>query len=547
MSSSQNSMAASVLRPASTDDDGRFQLSGLPQGAYTIMVVMPGYVTAPDPAGKRYVRPGDTANITMVRGGVITGKVTGSQGEPVVGTRIQAIRIRDIENRPLKPAFSATSFLSLAVSNLEWKTDDRGIYRIYGLEPGIYHVAAGGRGPMPNAAAPYDKDAPTYHPSGTADTAADVTVRAGEEATGIDIRYRAMEGHAISGSVDGPPGFLRGGISVMLARKSSGTLAATTFVLPGAQSKGYIFDGVGDGDYYVTAYASSMGQETEIASSRPRAVAVKGSDVTGANLTLAPLGVITGHIVIEPAQGAGLKEKCKEQATARLDEIVIRARAAGSSKSEGVTFSLIETFLSSAPGEKGEFTIRYTDAGRHHIDIDLPASPWYVRAITLPGPPAAARQDVAGNGINLKTGGRIEGLVVTLAEGAAGLTGRVVPAKEGVALPSRLRVHLVPAEKEAAEKTLRYAETVTGGDGAYAFRNLEPGRYWMVVRAIPDEESPEENRQPLAWDASARAGLRFEGEAINSAVELKHCQQLGDFTVRYTPPLTRPAKRSGQR
>ena len=79
-------------------------------------------------------------------------------------------------------------------------------------------------------------------------------------------------------------------------------------------------------------------------------------------------------------------------------------------------------------------------------------------------------------------------------------------------MPSRLRVHLVPAEKEATEDTLRYFEATAKGDSSFEFRNLPPGRYWVVVRAIPDEESPENPPQPLAWDAGGRAGLRFEGE-----------------------------------
>jgi hypothetical protein len=535
---------STFMRPASTDDDGKFQLNDIPQGAYTIHVMTPGFVIAQDAIENRYLRPGDSTTIQMIKGGVITGKVTGPQGEPVVGARVQATRIRDIENRPVKPGFSSLSFISLAIYDLDWKTDDRGIYRIYGLEPGVYRVAAGGSKALPSTPGAYDKDVPTYYPSSTADTASEVVLRPGEEATGIDIRYRAGAGRSVSGSVTGPPAFLQGGVTVMMTHSLGGSLAGATFVLPGTPSKGFAFDAVGEGDYFLTAYAGSASPPNEIATSQSRRVTVRGADVTGANLALSPLGVVTGHVIIESAQGADLKEKCKDQAQSRLDEIVVRARPVAGSKPEKDPVSLIDMLLSSVPGDKGEITLRHAGAGHHHIEMDLPAGIWYVRAITLPGATTSApKLDAGRDGINLKAGGRLDGLVISLAEGAASIGGKVVSAKEGASLPSRLRVHLVPAEKEAAEDALRYAETIAKVDSSFEFRNLPPGRYWMVVRAIPDEESPENPPQPLAWDAGGRAGLRFEGEAINTVVELKACQRLADLTVRYSPAVTSPTKR----
>jgi len=47
---------------------------------------------------------------------------------------------------------------------------------------------------------------------------------------------------------------------------------------------------------------------------------------------------------------------------------------------------------------------------------------------------------------------------MTVAEGAALLGGRVIPA-EGAQLPTRLSVHFVPAEPASADDALRYAET----------------------------------------------------------------------------------------
>src|SRR6185369_7819071 len=134
----------------------------------------------------------------------------------------------------------------------ERPTDDRGIYRIFGLAPGTYVVQAGGGGggPRPGVSIT-DMDAPTFAPSSTRDTAAEVQVRSGEEAT-VDIRYRGEPGHSVSGTVktQGP-----GGASVSISRVGDGLVAINgSFQPPG--SKGFAIYGLADGEYEITAQES---------------------------------------------------------------------------------------------------------------------------------------------------------------------------------------------------------------------------------------------------------------------------------------------------
>ena len=79
----------SAGRPTTTDSEGSFQLSGLDPAAYVVTVSLPGYVTAPrdpdvNPIG--YYHLGDTARLEMIKGGVITGRVTRATGEPNLWT-----------------------------------------------------------------------------------------------------------------------------------------------------------------------------------------------------------------------------------------------------------------------------------------------------------------------------------------------------------------------------------------------------------------------------------------------------------------------------
>ncbi len=140
--------------------------------------------------------------------------------------------------------------------------------------------------------------------------------------------------------------------------------------------------------------------------------------------------------------------------------------------------------------------------------------------------------DLARNGVTLKSGERLSNALITLGGGAAGLKGKVVA--EGEArLPARMLAHLAPAEPEARDEALRFAETRVESDGLFSFSNLAPGKYWLLARPIPDSEPNDKPARPAAWDASERAKLRREAEAANVVIELKPCQRVSDYTFRY--------------
>src|SRR5262249_56325040 len=65
----------------------------------------------------------------MIKGGAITGRVTNAMGEPVIGVQVNAAMARGAEGSPDRGGSGSLRF-----------TDDRGVYRIYGLSPGTYVV-----------------------------------------------------------------------------------------------------------------------------------------------------------------------------------------------------------------------------------------------------------------------------------------------------------------------------------------------------------------------------------------------------------------------
>src|SRR5262245_53767051 len=269
-----------------TDDDGSFSVEGLAAGAYSISVAAPAYIVFSgligDDGKPIYYRPGDQVTIRMTKGGVITGKVTDSQGQPPVQIPVQAIRLRDEKGRPARQM--AKPFSTSEGAN----TDDRGIYRLYGLEPGVYLVSAGGGERF--SATPYTNDSPVYHPSGTPDLAAEVRVQAGQETGGVDISYSSIPGHTVSGHLSGQ--FATGGMvsiaAVLLTHLKSGIPQGEAISM--ADSHAFQISGVPDGEYLLMALSFSLGKDLTIAP--PRRIVMKGSDVTGADLALGPITAI---------------------------------------------------------------------------------------------------------------------------------------------------------------------------------------------------------------------------------------------------------------
>ena len=87
------------LAQAVTDDEGNFQIDGLLPASYALSSSAPGWMTLPpeDENSAGVYRPGDAVTLTMVKGGVITGKVLNAAGEPLTGLSINAIRIGNVD------------------------------------------------------------------------------------------------------------------------------------------------------------------------------------------------------------------------------------------------------------------------------------------------------------------------------------------------------------------------------------------------------------------------------------------------------------------
>ena len=528
------------VRPAQVDSEGKFSFDDLPPAGYVVFAVAPGYIDEAMSTGDPNDWPrhliGTQLKIKMIKGGVITGKVTNAKGEPIVGVPVHAVALNN-------PSPSPTELLGAGGA----ESDDRGIYRIYGLRPGSYVVSAGGPGQFGFAAANgFDLDVPTYYPSATRDTAIPVAVRSGDETTGIDIKYSGGEGHRISGFVLGSTNAAApaasGAIAIILSPAGTQSVLSMAIANPMDQRRAFGFNAVADGEYDLFA-TFQTGQQTDASLVATKRVTVRGGDLTGVELTLAQLASITGAFMLDQIKP---EDKC-DQRDSQLIETVFAARRDEPRKSGSQIMTTMLAGLGGTVNAKGEFIARNLDAGRYRFEIKLPTEAWYVRAINLPPAVAATNQQAATPSaaskpnqsypwqgtVAIKSGQQVSGVSIIVGQDAANLRGRVTVTPEGTPFPADLHVHLVPADREQANDVLRYSETTIMSDGSFAFSNIAPGRYFIVSRVETAAETPGKSPRPSAWDPAARAKLRQEAEAAKVVVELKPCQRLKDYALPF--------------
>ena len=515
---------------ATTDREGNFRVSGLEPFAYMVSAIMPGYVATPrdpdaNPIG--FYRVGESARIELMKGGVISGSVKRANGDPVVSVLVRAYMIRDAKGQP--PRYS--------IPMRARQTDDRGVYRIYGLTPGAYIVSAGGLGNTSGYSVDaYAGDVPTYAPSSPRDAATEVSVNSGEEVANVDIRYREEPGHTVSGMASSavaseqPSGF-----NITLASILNGASQASyTFFQP-PQARGFAFSGVADGEYDLIAqqYTGTGGWIV----SESRRIQVKGADVTGLELIVKPLASIAGSLVLEESR----LPECAGKRRPLVSETVIGPWHNEKTVRKDQPQFVWSLGTPTLPNKDGNFVLGSLAPGQYRFNARPLAKYWYLKSMSWPtGAPSASAKgaapdrprDAARNWTNVRSGERLSGLTITFAEGAGSLGGKI-EAGEGKKLPSRLFVYLAPAEPDKAEDIVRYFVSLAAEDGSFVLTNLPPGRYWVTAAPGGDSDSNMLSKLRLPDETELRAKLRRDGEAAKVQVEFKPCQNVTDYHVAF--------------
>ena len=173
---------------ATTAADGRYQMAGLASGRIILSAYRAGHYTRIAAGRSASQIPLDCVvtqryphnDFELVRGEVITGRVVDELGEPVQGVTVGLVR-----------ATYSEPTLNRIVSSSDL-TDDRGVFRIAGLQPGTYALTARPADTVYN----YEADTKT------------VEVTANHETSRTTITLRRLPLFPVSGRVagtEGPP------------------------------------------------------------------------------------------------------------------------------------------------------------------------------------------------------------------------------------------------------------------------------------------------------------------------------------------------------
>jgi Carboxypeptidase regulatory-like domain len=497
-----------------TNRDGVFKVSGLEPGSYTVMALMPAYIPKPPKPGPAVPSPADSVTLVLIKGGVITGTVTNSKGDPVeaIGIRVEMVTDESGRRAP-----------GISYENM---TDDRGVYRVYGLPSGTYIVAAdGATNYSPTGVNAFAVDMPTYAPSSSREAADEISVRVGEETSNVDIRYRGERGSTINGIVNGTRTIDRGFSVSLTSLSEKGPRWDTNFQAANGE---FALEGIPDGDYLLVATAYWNDRDRGLSESM--VLNIRAADIGGIELTAAALASIGGAVVLKE-----LKEpvpECTDKRQPEFSQMTItgwhRVTEEGAKKKPHFVWPARG---SETPNSQGNFTLRDLAASEYYFGVRFSGQQWYLQSIAF-APPGGKPTDATRSWTTVKPGDQLSGLTFTLAQGAAYVRGQITLA-EGQTLPGKLIVYLVPAETAQAEEALRYFATPVNTEGNFGLSNVAPGRYWMLAQPDTKDTRSGVSKIRLPDAAETRSSLRYAAEQRKTPIELKPCQ---DITFRFYSP-----------
>jgi len=477
---------------ATADNDGRYVLSALAAGLYNVTVQAPAFVgtgSALYGTGKTVALSAneavDSVDFKLARGAVITGRVTDVDNKPVLEERIN-LQLLDESGKPdQKPG-------RLPYNYQTYQTDDRGIYRIYGLPAGRYKVSVGNdpkSGFVTTGTRAYYQQ--TFYPD-TTDTAkaSIVELSEGSEATNVDIVVgRRNQTYSAAGRiVDADTGEPVGGIQVVYgsAPKEQSSFGGY-IVLPATQRGDFRLEGLEPGRYgvYVSSQFGSQNRYSD-----PVFFDVVDGDVNNLEIK-----AIRGLSVSGVVATDGITSK---EAFAQLSALKISANVP-------TTISGVRTYASGSSqiGADGSFQINGLRPGKASIYLNNYSNP-ALRAFSIT---RIERDGVEqAQGIDINGAQPTTGLQVFLAYGTGTIRGIVKI--EGGTLPPDARLSLRLTREGASSPQ---TGGVVDSRGRFTLTNLAAGTYEIVLQAyIPNLNPPKRQPQPLVQTVSITDGGETE-------------------------------------
>ena len=463
-----------------TDSEGRYRLFGLPAAQYQVTTLAPALTSAESGvmfsgsyygSGKSVVLAAsetvEDVDLKLVRGGVITGRVTDSDGKPAVEQHI-SLQPVDQNGAPAKQA------PRLPPSYQMYQTDDRGVYRIYGLAAGFYKVSVGSNSNIvsTNNRAYY---AETFYPDVSDPAKARVVeVSEGSEVANIDIQlgrrantYSAT-GRVVEADTGQPVTGVRFGYGP--APKNQQNFNSYFGGLPVNSRGEFRIDGLEPGRYGILV-SSQFGAGENIYSD-PVFFEVVDSDVSNLEVKAIRGLSLSGVVVTD-----GIANK---DVLAKLATLIISANVRSSTGSQTPSYG------SSSVGTDGSFQINGLRSGKAGLYIYAAGNP-NLRGLSI------AKIEHEGvdviKTLEIPRGESVSGLRVFVILGTGAIRGTVT--FEGGTVPADLRI-LVRARREGA--TNFGGEAQPDSRGHFLISNLAAGTYEVDLQVLSNQRVPSPQR-----------------------------------------------------
>jgi hypothetical protein len=476
--------ALELLAPRTvyTDLAGHYEFAGLVAGRYTVTASMASFIALgygqarPFEGGKPIVLDGketrDNVNLNLPRGGAIAGAVFDELGRPLINATVTALR----------PQFSGG--VQQVVSGSTARTNDIGEYRIYGLSPGTFFVAAL-KSFSVSSVTTVDAEsgyAQTYFP-GTRNlsTARGVTVKLGQTTAGTNFALDATGTGSVKGSVvnaQGQPVMADVAARLLGSASGAGRIGQTT--LSGAGTGDFTVSGLPPGEYELAA--TIFGPAPPRGGGIPQAALAKltlnGDNISGLHLTMGPLPAVAGRILLEPSAPSPLSIASIKIGTAPVDPVEPRWYTATVTPNDDLTFTL------GAP------------PGRMLINATLPNG-WAMKAVRVNG------EDVIDSGVEFRAGDAVKDVEIELTNHPTEIAGTVRGAKNERV--DDYTVVVFPRDREHSTGDFRHFATARPDqDGSFAVGALAPGDYYAVALDYVD---PGQAQDPELLDRLQRDAL----------------------------------------
>jgi hypothetical protein len=483
------------LRPAeaanggliqTTDDSGEFAFPKVTPGRYRITVLRDGYIRQMAGRIGAYKMPpifsvhsGDASRFTfrMTPWAVVSGKVKFDDAEPAVNVAIQLYREYYSRGR---------HGYALAAST---RTDDRGDYRVHGLESGAYYVAALYQAPAlpanateqrrPDSSGNLSSElsyAVTFFPEvqKLADAVA-VRLTPGQEVAGIDIfltlvhtvRIHGRVSSALSGKIVPEP-------SITLRWNdpdNTGSVSApvnTTF----DADHNFEIKGVTTGPYLVITTAVDNGQ----ALSARTPVSVADADVANLDIVIGPEQIWKGKVRIEDDDSTPLSGLQVSLEPRRTTAPVTRATV----------------------DENGNFSLPFVPQETYDLFVANAPEGAYLKSVRV------GNFDRLATGLESEPGGDPPAMEVVLSMRGGGVNGRAVTTDPAV-VASGATVMMIPDPQVGRVQS--YGTTYADEFGNFLANGLAPGNYVLLAWL---DQPPCEVHNPDDLPACLAHGVRVQ-------------------------------------